>query len=38
MSKFCPVDLPPCSNEESIIDFEVRIDEGEWVAWKKRVP
>ncbi|EAR94592.2 dynein heavy chain, cytoplasmic protein (macronuclear) [Tetrahymena thermophila SB210] len=39
IAKFSPVDLPPVgAGQESIIDFEVRIEDGEWYAWKKKVP
>ena len=32
------VDLPRISADEMLIDFEVRIEDGEWYKWKLRLP
>lgn len=38
ISKFCPIDLPTkTATAVSLIDFEVKIEEGTWVAWNKKV-
>ncbi|KAL4068381.1 dynein heavy chain and region D6 of dynein motor-domain-containing protein [Scleroderma yunnanense] len=32
------IDLPPMAAENSLIDFDVQITTGEWVAWHSKVP
>ena len=32
------IDLPPMAAEASLIDFDVQIATGEWVAWQSKVP
>ena len=32
------VDLPRIAADEMLIDFEVRIEDGEWYKWKLRLP
>ena len=39
IAKFCPIDLPPVGpGQESLIDFEVKLEDGSWQTWKKKVP
>lgn len=37
ISSFCDIDLPSLENY-SLIDYEVRVADGEWSLWKKKVP
>lgn len=38
ISGFCPIDLPVKSaTAVSLLDFEVKIEDGSWVAWNKKV-
>ncbi|KAF9245445.1 hypothetical protein BU15DRAFT_85699 [Melanogaster broomeanus] len=32
------IDLPPMAAEASLIDFDVQIVTGEWIAWQSKVP
>ncbi|KAH7883931.1 dynein heavy chain and region D6 of dynein motor-domain-containing protein [Phlebopus sp. FC_14] len=32
------IDLPPMAAESSLIDFDVQITTGDWVAWQSKVP
>ena len=38
ISKFCDVVQLPNIESNSIIDYEVKMDDGEWSLWKKKVP
>lgn len=37
ISSFCDVELPSLENF-SLIDYEVRVSDGEWSLWRKKVP
>lgn len=37
IATFCDIELPPLENY-SLIDYEVKIEDGEWSLWKKKVP
>ena len=38
MRAWCPVDLPVCGDNESIIDYEVRVEDQTWYTWRQKVP
>ncbi|KAF8746268.1 hypothetical protein AX14_000063 [Amanita brunnescens Koide BX004] len=38
LSKHTGIDLPPLIPGSSLIDFDVQVSSGEWIAWQTRVP
>lgn len=35
---FCSVDLPVCQESESLLDFEIDVQDQTWYNWKRKVP
>mmetsp|Transcript_20729 Transcript_20729/g.31812 ORF Transcript_20729/g.31812 Transcript_20729/m.31812 type:complete len:256 (+) Transcript_20729:7036-7803(+) len=38
LKTWCSVDMPTSAGNDSLLDFEVRIDDQQWHLWKARVP
>lgn len=38
LRKHTGIDLPPFAPGTSLIDFDVQVSSGEWIAWQSRVP